>query len=182
MDGIGYHRLCKRTFSANNVHCELEVKGNLIGSIEQMRANQICTWMIFEVRRGNCLNLSLSDSYADFWNRLAFCQKYLQLFLSWPNCVWITVRTSWGVRHGCIQHKIAPILTCKSFPWRRLGTLTNHEKSWVWRIPKWLHASPPNICHHFHQCLNFGWKHGKKILHDSGICFSYVLFGCASIS
>ena len=32
------------------------------------------------------------------------------------NVLWLFPPHSWCVRHGCIQHKIAPILNCKSFP------------------------------------------------------------------
>ena len=166
-----------------------------------MRANQICTWMIFEVRRRDCLNLSLSDSYVEFW-KSCFIYVFLELCITkqnegWPQdfkvfyfelnvlnalgplCLWqcfviispsFLMRTSWVyTAQNC------PYFELQILPMWKLETLTNREKSRVWRIPKWLHASPPNICHHSHQCLNFGWKHRKKILHDSRICFSFVL-------
>ena len=35
---------------------------------------------------------------------------------AFSNVSWSFPPHSWGARHGCIQHKIAPILNCKSFP------------------------------------------------------------------
>ena len=108
------------------------------------------------------------------WTKCVECLgSVVPLTMFCDNSHLILGRTSWMYStQNCPYFEL-------QIPPMKLETLTNHEKSWVWRIPKWLHASPPNICHHFHQCLNFGWKHRKKIWHDSILLlnsFSFVLF------
>ena len=64
------------------------------------------------------------------------------------------------VWRGRIQHKIASILTCKSFPWSwKLWQMMKNSATDA--IPSGPRAPCSPICHHFHNCFYFRDPHFK---------------------